>query len=53
MTCSFEGQGTPPAVSLTVRATDDEGADVPPSGTATLSADDEAVDVKEFDASEA
>jgi hypothetical protein len=49
VTCSFGGDGQPPAVSLTVVATDDEGAAVPPSGTVTLMAGEKAVATVGFD----
>lgn len=52
VTCSFDGADKPPAVALSVRASDEEGAPVPPSGSVSLYADEELIDTKTFDASE-
>ena len=51
VTCSFSGDGQPPAVSLTVVATDGDGEAVPPSGTVTLVAGEKAVATAGFDGS--
>ena len=49
VTCTYDGGPGKPTVALAVRAVDGLGVPVPPSGTVSLSADDEVVDTAEFD----
>jgi hypothetical protein len=49
VTCAYSGGPGKPSVSLTVRAVDGAGDPVAPSGTVSLTADDETVDSAAFD----
>lgn len=49
VTCTYDGDPGKPAVALAVRAVDGLGQPVAPSGSVSLSADDEVVDAAEFD----
>lgn len=46
--CAYDGTGRPPAVSVSVTATDEAGEVVPPSGTVGLFADGQQADAVSF-----
>lgn len=48
LTCTYDGGPGKSSLSLTVLAVDEVGEPVPPSGTVSLSADDEVVDTADF-----